>query len=174
MGRVSFTLASLNKRCSSRLLKLFAEQMANLFLSVSPWSRPGHFFCVMIVGHHRKAICGLAALANVAGWSSWVKQGSLWSVREMVPSQSSTHVCSAVINCPLHPRPRPKKEEMLYYFSYCVSERVELAWVEFWPKKFDRRLTKAVYSKPAPLPRSCISKRRPLLLWVLFCFKLFN
>lgn len=89
---------------SSSLLKLFAEQRASLlfltfYLILSLVI--SFFLRLMIAGNHRREKApGLAVLSSVAGWSGGVKQGSLWSVREMVPSRFSTHVCSEVINCP--------------------------------------------------------------------------
>lgn len=159
---------------SFSLLKLFAEQRASLlfltfYLILSLVI--SFFLRLMIAGNHRREKApGLAVLSSVAGWSGGVKQGSLWSVREMVPSRFSTHVCSEVINCP----PKRKccitlatvfpRQGLLTPSAAAERRRSDLRPSPFW-----------IFNQKSSMlhrrPRHALNEDHSSLCFFSFCFK---
>lgn len=127
-------------------------------------SGPLFFFSVMIAGQHSKTICGLVVSASCG--QGEVKQGSLWSVREMVPSRSSTRVWTAVSELP----PRKKKRK-------CSSGLVSGGssggcWMEVWvlpvAEAWNLFIPKPNYCRVSP-PLICIPRIEDLC--VFLCLK---
>jgi len=84
------------KLTKTLLLKLFAGQRADLLMSLFYYNLTlDNFFPSKL-----KSNLWFGCVGRCGTEELQFKTRSLWSVREMVPSRSSTHICSGVINCP--------------------------------------------------------------------------
>ena len=77
-------------------------------------------------------------------------------MQETVPSRSSTHVCSEVIKW-------PPKEETLYCFSCCVTDRAALQCAQHSPEWFfnPTASTKVKKKTKNPTVKTIAEKKRP-------------
>lgn len=120
--------------CAQRSKCLLSKE-AKLFFFLFHFSCKG---CKSVQGE--MTVEGLAALTSGAG-RKLSKTRFIVVCKNTVPSRSSTHVCSEVIKW-------PPKEETLYCFCRCVTDRAALQCAQRSPEWFFNPSASTKVKKP--------------------------